>query len=66
MNMQIIKDAIALGMLPVDVLERLKNNQCPMCGAEIKMTDFRDSLSLKEFTISGMCQVCQDEIFKDN
>ena len=26
-------------------------------------TSFRDSLSKKEYTISGMCQVCQDAVF---
>lgn len=26
-------------------------------------TWFRDSLSLKEFGISGMCQECQDSVF---
>lgn len=34
---------------------------CPMCQSEI--TDFRDELSAKEFSISGMCQACQDQIF---
>ena len=34
---------------------------CPMCGKEI--TGFRDELSKKEFSISGMCQACQDQIF---
>jgi hypothetical protein len=26
-------------------------------------TPFRDSLSNKEYTISGMCQACQDQVF---
>lgn len=26
-------------------------------------TEFRDRLSRKEFTISGLCQECQDKIF---
>ena len=25
--------------------------------------EFRDDLSKREFTISGMCQVCQDKVF---
>ncbi len=25
--------------------------------------EFRDDLSKREFTISGMCQTCQDQIF---
>jgi len=26
-------------------------------------SSFRDSLSAKEYTISGMCQTCQDDLF---
>lgn len=37
---------------------------CPMCGR--KITPFRDTLSLKEFRISGMCQKCMDKTFKEN
>jgi len=36
-------------------------NSCVTCKGEAK--DFRDELSLKEYTISGMCQDCQDSIF---
>lgn len=32
------------------------------CGGEAK--DFRDELSRKEYSISGLCQRCQDEIFR--
>ena len=34
---------------------------CVTCKGEAK--DFRDDLSVKEYTISGMCQDCQDSIF---
>lgn len=43
----------------------VENRQCPMCEARININDFKDELSLKEFTISGMCQKCQDKIFTD-
>lgn len=37
---------------------------CPMCGTAInEVDDFKDELSVKEYTISGMCQKCQDELF---
>jgi len=36
---------------------------CSVCPKEI--TGFRDQLSEKEYTISGMCQDCQDETFCD-
>lgn len=36
---------------------------CPFCGKPVDINSFRDSLSLKEFTISGLCQSCQDDFF---
>lgn len=37
---------------------------CVTCGSlEVKPSDFRDELSRKEFTISMMCQKCQDSVF---
>ncbi len=37
---------------------------CPFCKKEIKVNQFRDRLSLKEYHISGLCQSCQDDVFK--
>ena len=34
---------------------------CTMCSKPA--TEVKDELSRKEFTISGMCQVCQDSFF---
>ena len=34
---------------------------CVTCGGNAY--SFRDSLSRKEYTISGMCQECQDSVF---
>jgi hypothetical protein len=45
-------------------MERVEKGLCPLCGREIKEGEFKDELSKKEFKISGMCQKCQDEIFK--
>ena len=41
-----------------------EEGNCPMCKKPGPFT-FKDELSKKEFGISGMCQECQDEIFKD-
>jgi hypothetical protein len=41
----------------------IKAGLCPMCQRELSLTPFRDALSEREFSISGMCQVCQDSIF---
>lgn len=35
--------------------------ECVFCKKEAKV--FRDELSRKEFSISGLCQDCQDETF---
>ena len=43
----------------------IKGNICvraPIgCGGPA--TEFKDDLSRKEYTISGLCQKCQDEVF---
>jgi len=38
-------------------------NVCVWCRKIIR--GFKDAESRQEYTISGMCQTCQDEIFKD-
>jgi len=45
-------------------LNRIEAGLCPICGMKINMDMFVDALSIKEFCISGMCQACQDDIFK--
>jgi hypothetical protein len=42
----------------------IKENICVFCHNKIDMNDFRDVLSKKEYLISGICQKCQDDIFK--
>ena len=37
------------------------NEVCVFCNGPA--TRFRNEISRKEFTISGMCQPCQDEMF---
>lgn len=37
---------------------------CPMCQAAIDESEFKDELSRKEFSISGLCQACQDRVFR--
>lgn len=46
-----------------DATRDIENHICPTCGRKIKVGQFRDQLSVKEYRISGMCQVCQDEVF---
>lgn len=56
-----MKKIIIKSIFGNDISERISNNRCPMCNKEI--TGFRDSLSEKEYKISGLCQKCQDKIF---
>lgn len=48
-----------------DRKERIESNRCcpaPIgCGGEA--IEFRDEISRKEYSISGLCQNCQDSIF---
>ena len=47
----------------VDRREAITSKTCPCCGSAVTLDSFRDELSLKEFHISGMCQICQDKVF---
>jgi hypothetical protein len=47
---------------------------CPLCSKPVTDTGrndkpkaflFREELSAKEYTISGLCQACQDRVFAD-
>ena len=44
-------------------VERVEGGKCPFCGKPIDIRDFRTPLDTKEYTISGLCQPCQDSIF---
>ena len=39
----------------------IMNDVCAICKKQVG--EFKDNLSKKEYTISGMCQSCQDSIF---
>ncbi len=41
--------------------QNIINNKCAMCAGEI--VGFRDQLSRQEYSISGLCQKCQDNFF---
>jgi len=44
--------------------DRIMMGLCTFCA--ITLDDFRDDLSAKEYSISGMCQSCQDKTFGVN
>ena len=41
--------------------ESIRGNACVSCSEDA--SDFADSISRKEYGISGLCQGCQDEVF---
>ncbi len=43
----------------------LENRKCFLCNKDINLKDFRDDTSIHEFIIFGLCQKCQDIIFKN-
>lgn len=45
-------------------VEEVDKGKCPMCGVSIIYEGFRDLESFQEYLISGLCQKCQDKIFK--
>ena len=42
-------------------MESIRDDVCVMCKGPA--SEFEDALSRKEFSISGMCQKCQDKVF---
>ena len=48
---------------PLTREETIEQGICSGCGSDVLDTSFRDKLSFTEFTISGLCQKCQDDIF---
>ena len=45
-------------------VKKVEQGRCPFCKNKIKMEEFRDSVSWREFHVSGLCQTCQDAIFR--
>ena len=54
-------DNLSLNIFGRKRSESLSDDTCVMCGEEA--IEFRDSLSKKEYGISGLCQKCQDKVF---
>jgi len=46
--------------------KRKEQGQCPDCERDMKDAKFDDDISRREFKISGLCQVCQDNVFNSS
>ena len=61
MNKNIMK---SLGKRGKEWENNFERKICPICKVMIESNSgFKDSLSLREYKISGLCQTCQDKIF---
>lgn len=58
MNKEIMK---ALGF--DKEVESFEQGRCPFCDVPVNAGMFKNSVSVAEYLISGMCQKCQDETF---
>jgi len=44
--------------------EKITNNLCVFCGRKVTPDSFRNRESLREYTISGLCQECHNKVFE--
>lgn len=64
MSVHDMGDAIeSLGSPLAGFVQNAREGMCPFCGILVRPDSFRDSLSEREFEISGLCQDCQDQMF---
>ena len=57
-------DDTILDLFGKDRKETIRSGKCMTCGFdEVTEDSFKDAVSLKEYSISGMCQYCQDACF---
>lgn len=56
-------DALITQLTGIDRVKSIETQHCVFCNSPVTEDSFKDAISLKEFKISGICQVCQDKIF---
>lgn len=54
-------DGLIKEVFGIDRKDNIQKNLCVFCKKQADK--FRDAASAKEFTISGICQECQDGVF---
>ena len=54
-------EALLSSLTGVSRVGAVQEASCVTCGGEARI--FRDAISRKEYTISAMCQDCQDKVF---
>ena len=63
MNVPEIRENLAFDFFGRSLKRSLVNCVCISCKKEA--ASFKDELSKREYKISGLCQKCQDEIFRN-
>ena len=63
-SMENFKDTVSLNVFGRSRMLAIAGAQCVSCGRSA--TEFRDKVSRKEYSISGMCQKCQDRFFDED
>ena len=56
-------ESFLTGLTGKDRREIIRADKCATCNNP--EMNFQDDLSRREYGISGMCQRCQDEVFKE-
>jgi len=44
-------------------MDRVEEKKCAFCGKVVDENGFRNNVSKREYSISGLCQACQDLTF---
>ena len=57
----VVIDLLIMQVTGKDREQTIHNDKCMTC--DDPDMDFHDGLSVKEYTISGLCQRCQDKVF---
>jgi hypothetical protein len=57
-------DSVSEELFGTSRTEAITKDTCLFCKGDA--SEFRNDLSRREFNISGICQVCQDEVFGDD
>jgi len=51
-------------LLGKDITQSIEEDVCVQCGEPASL--FRDEISAHEFSLSGLCQKCQDDFFVED
>jgi hypothetical protein len=60
--MQKALDNLAEGLFGMKKTDAVYGKNCVACKKQA--VNFRDSISIREYQISGLCQECQDKVFE--